>query len=291
VLTDMTSSDSQSIDVRIEDRDGQRIAHVAIDNRKRLNSLNSALMAQFVERIESLSRDDTLRAVVLSGAGGKAFVGGADIDEMAALGDETRARAFITSVHRVCNAVRDCPVPVIARIQGYTLGAGLELAAACDLRVAAEGSHFGMPEVRLGIPSVVEAALLPGLVGWGRAREMLLVGDNFGADEALRIGLVERVVPADGLDAVIDGWLAGLLANGPQSVRLQKRLIRRWEDLPMRDAVQAGIDAFGQAWRGPEPATMMRGFLEARRQRRAAAAGPGPAPASTRRSPQDGDTR
>ena len=153
--------------------------------------------------------------------------------------------------------MRAAPVPVIARIGGYALGAGLELAASCDLRVAAEGAVFGMPEVRLGIPSVVEAALLPGLVGWGRAREMLLLGETFDADAALAMGLVDAVVPAADLDAAVEARLAALLAAGPRAIRLQKALIRAWEDLPLKDAVAAGVDAFAAAFETDEPARAM----------------------------------
>lgn len=260
----------QGVQVRIEERaPGARIAHLTIDNERRLNSLNSALMADFVDEVDALTAIEGLRAVVLTGAGDKAFVGGAAIDEMAAVTDADAARTFITRVHRCCHAVRELPVPVIARIQGFTLGAGLELAAACDLRVAAEGAQFGMPEVKLGIPSVVEAALLPGLVGWGRAREMLLLGENFGAAEALAWGMVERVVPLAELDEAVDRWIDSLLHTGAEAVRLQKQLIRRWEDLPMREAVRAGIDAFAAAWDSPEPTRMMGEFQAARKARRA----------------------
>ncbi len=257
------------IRVRSETRvEGGFVAHVTIDNTARLNSLNRRLMDEFAQAMAALSQDPELRAVVLSGAGEKAFVGGADIDEMAGL-DAAGARAFITRVHRCCAAVRDCPVPVIARIAGHALGAGLELAAACDLRAAADGARFGMPEVRLGIPSVVEAAVLPSLVGWGRTRQMLLLGETFGADEAARWGLLEEVAPAQDLDVVIARWLDALLACGPQSIRLQKRLIRRWEDLPLRDAIAAGIDTFAQAYESDEPARMMARFRAAHRARKA----------------------
>jgi len=258
-----------SIRVRSETRGSLgTVAHVTIANGARLNSLNRRLMDEFAQTIGRLSQDDALRAVVLTGEGAKAFVGGADIDEMAAL-DAAGARAFIGRVHRCCAAVRDCPVPVIARIAGHALGAGLELAASCDLRVAAQGARFGMPEVRLGIPSVVEAAVLPSLVGWGRARQILLLGETFGADDAARWGLVEDVVPAERLDATVERWLDALLACGPRSIRLQKRLIRRWEDLPMREAIAAGIDAFAQAYETDEPAEMMGRFRAAHRARKA----------------------
>lgn len=267
----MSSDRDQDIRLTIDEvRPGAHVARITIDNRNRLNSLNSALMERFVERVSGLADDDRLRAIVVSGAGDKAFVGGADIGEMGAVANGEQARAFITRVHRCCEVLRDSPVPVIARIEGFTLGAGLELAAACDLRVASDTAVFGMPEVRLGIPSVVEAALLPGLVGWGRAREILLLGENFGAPEALAWGLVERVVPSAELDLVVQGWLDSLLQTGREAVRLQKALIRRWEDLPMREAVQAGIDAFAAAWNTDEPTRMMNDFQAARAARKAA---------------------
>ena len=260
----MTATSEPTVLLDIEQRaPGARVARVTINHAAKLNTLNSSLMEDFVAAIESLGRDDTLRAVVVTGAGDKAFVGGADINEMAAL-DAGSARAFITRVHRCCHAVRELPVPVIARIQGYALGAGLELAAACDLRAAADSARFGMPEVKLGIPSVVEAALLPGLVGWGRARELLLLGETFSAAQAAQWGLVEAVVPMAELDAVVESWIESLLGAGAHAIRLQKKLIRRWESLPLRDAVQAGIDTFAAAWQTAEPRRMMAAFRAAK---------------------------
>ena len=134
--------------------------------------------------------------MVLTGAGDTAFIVGADIGEMAAIANGESARAFITRLHGCCDAIRNFPVPVIARIAGYCFGAGLEIASACDLRIASETASFGMQEVKLGIPSVIEAALLPSLVGWGRAREIMLLGEKFSAADALAWGLLERVAPA-----------------------------------------------------------------------------------------------
>jgi enoyl-CoA hydratase/carnithine racemase len=155
-------------------------------------------------------------------------------------------------------------VPVIARIAGYCFGAGLEIAAACDLRIASETSSFGMQEVKLGIPSVIEAALLPTLVGWGRAREIMLLGEKFSAADALTWGLLERVAPATALDAAVDACIESLLTSRPRAVRLQKRLVRQWEDLPLSAAIAAGIDTFAAAYESDEPAAAMRDFLTAR---------------------------
>jgi enoyl-CoA hydratase/carnithine racemase len=256
------AADAQSyVHVDIEPRATGVVARVTIDNATKLNIVGSVLMTEFVAKVAALGAREDLRAVVLTGAGERAFVGGADIHEMAAL-DPARAREFITRLHRMCAALRDLPVPVIARINGYALGAGLEVAAACDLRVAAANAVFGMPEVRVGIPSVIEAALLPGLIGWGRTRELVLLGENIDAGTALRWGLVERVVPADGLDAAVEACLAALLKAGPQAVRLQKNLIRQWEDLPLSGAIAAGIDCFADAYATDEPSRLMRAFLD-----------------------------
>ena len=254
------------IGVRIEQRaDGQRIAYVTIDNPRKLNTLSGSLMQEFAGAIEALGGDEMLRAVVVTGAGERAFIGGADIDEMLRLDDRT-AEVFITLLHRCCDAVRELPVPAIARIQGYALGGGLELAAACDLRIASATAVFGMPEVKLGIPSVIEAALLPTLVGWGRVREILLLGENFSAADAEKWGLVEKVVPLADLDAAVERCVSSLLQAGPRAIRLQKKLIRAWEDLPLRDAIHAGIDSFVEAWKTAEPRERMQAFRSAKRR-------------------------
>lgn len=242
------------------------VAHVVVDHDAKLNTLNPDLMRDFAAAFAALSAEAGLRAVVLTGAGPRAFIGGADIGTMAAVADPAGGEAFIRLVHGCCRAVRDCPVPVLARVNGWCLGAGLEVAAACDLRIAAEAAKFGMPEVRVGIPSVVEAALLPGLIGWGRTRRLLLLAETIGAEEALGWGLVERVVPADGLDAAVDEWLGLLLEAGPQAIRAQKALIRKWEDMALSQAIAAGIDAFAASWRTEEPVRMLGGFVNRKRQ-------------------------
>jgi enoyl-CoA hydratase/carnithine racemase len=260
----------ETVLLNIQDREVGRVAFVTLNNPGRLNALDSHMMEAFAGLVEELAGDSGLRALVLTGAGKRAFIGGADINEMAAFADPAAARAFITRVHRCCAALRDLPVPTLARIQGFTFGAGLEVAAACDHRIAAEGAVFGMPEVRLGIPSVVEAALLPQLIGWGRTRELLLFGADIPAGQALAWGLVEQVVPADALDAAVETRLAQLALCTPGAVRLQKSLIRAWEDLPLREAIAAGIDSFEAAAAGGEPAVAMAGFLERRRREKVA---------------------
>ena len=235
------------------------IARLTINRANKSNALNQATMVAFVEAVEQAVADPSVRALIVTGAGDRAFVGGADIREMGDLNPES-ARQFITTVHRCCDAVRRFPAPVIARINGVAFGAGLELAAACDMRVAVDDAVLGMPEVRLGIPSVVEAALLPGLIGWGRTREILLLGETFGTAQAEQWGLLNSVVPRAELDQQVQRWVDSLLANGPASVRDQKALITAWETLPLPEAVAAGIDSFGNAWKTPEPSQMLKAW-------------------------------
>ncbi len=245
----------------IVEREDGRVAWLTVDNQAKLNVLGSALCVELRDKLAALAEDQGLRALVLTGAGERAFIGGADIAEMAGLEPDS-ARRFITTLHQVCRALHDLPVPVIARIRGYCLGGGLEVAAACDLRLAAADARFGMPEVRVGIPSVIEAALLPRLVGWGKARELVLTAEMIGADEALACGLVERVAPVAELDAALEHWLGALLAAAPRALRAQKALLREWERLPLGEAIERGIDAFVEAYRSDEPKALMRRFLE-----------------------------
>ena len=257
-----------SVTVQCEERpEGGHVARLTIDNSSKLNSLNRALTAQIIEAAERLAVDPRLRLLVLTGAGERAFVGGADVGEIAALHRDS-ARDFITLVHRCCDAFRRLPVPVIARIDGYALGAGLELACACDLRVASERAVFGMPEVRIGIPSVVEAALLPKLIGHGRARRLLLTGETIGAAEALAWGLVDVVARPGALDEAVEDLARPIVKAGPQAIRLQKSLILDWEELPTAAAVQRGIDCFVTAYDTDEPARMAGAMLAELRARR-----------------------
>lgn len=264
----MSSDDTSQVEMRLDERRGGCVAVVTINNASRLNAMHSTLMDEFIEKLSPLVADARLRALVLTGAGNRAFIGGADIREMSALANAEDGRRFITRFHRCCDAIRAIPVPTIARINGLTLGGGLEIAAACDVRIAAHSAVFGMPEVKLGIPSVIEAALLPMLIGWGRTRQILLFGANFSAQEAHSWGLINELVADDDLDDAVGRWLDQLLACSPGAVRLQKQLIRSWEDLPLRAAIEAGIASFETAVRSGEPAAAMRDFLEHRKARK-----------------------
>jgi enoyl-CoA hydratase len=265
----MSGVDRQHVETRIGEGRGGLVAFVTVSNPSRLNAMDSALMGEFVEALSPLAANVELRALVLTGVGDKAFIGGADVREMSALATAEDGRWFITRLHRCCDAIRAFPVPTIARINGLTLGGGLEIAAACDVRIAVETAVFGMPEVKLGIPSVIEAALLPMLIGWGRTRQILLFGENFSAQEAHSWGLVNELTSSGDLDNAVARWLDQLSSCSPGAVRLQKQLIRSWEDLPLRQAIEAGIESFAAAVRSGESSAAMRDFLARQKARKA----------------------
>ncbi|NQV61464.1 MAG: enoyl-CoA hydratase/isomerase family protein [Alphaproteobacteria bacterium] len=255
-------TDAQAkVHVEIEERPQGRIAWVRMDNQRRLNAGSSSLVAQLKAAFEGLAEDSRLRAVVLTGAGERAFMAGADLNELAALVPDS-ARHFITQLHLAAAAIRALPVPVIGRLRGFCLGAGLEIAAACDFRVADDSFVMGMPEVKVGLPSVIEAALLPQLIGWGKTRELLLMGGNFDADEALAMHFVEKLVPGAQLDAWVETWLERILEAGPIAVRAQKALISNWEELGLAAAIEAGIDTFSEAYLTDEPSRMVAPHLK-----------------------------
>lgn len=244
--------------------DTRGVATIVFAGGKSLNILGSAASEDLARTITALAAREDLRLLVLTGAGEKAFIGGADIEEMARL-TPAGARDFITRLHALCQAIRNLPVPVIAKIRGYCLGAGLEVAAACDLRAAGEDARFGMPEVRVGLPSVIEATLLPPLIGWGRAREIVYTGRIFGASEALDMKLVERVVPPRELDRSVEEWIAAILEASPQAIRTQKALFREWETLPPTAAAAASIPVFAQCFESGEPNAYLKKFLDRKR--------------------------
>jgi enoyl-CoA hydratase len=254
-----------AVHVAIAERAGGHVARVTIDNAPKLNCLSTPLIVAISNAFAGLAGDPLLRAVVLTGAGERAFIGGADLNELGQLCADS-ARLYITRLHQACRAIRHCPVPVLGRINGFALGAGLEVAASCDLRAAADSAQFGMPEVQMGLPSVIEAALLPGLIGSGRTREMLLTGALFSAAEALAMQLVEKVVPAADLDAALEPWIAAICRATPQAVRAQKALLNRWQQVSLEEGILAGIDALADAYRTGEPQAAIGAFFAGKRK-------------------------
>ena len=233
------------IDVRIDAGVEGDVAWVTIANQAKANCLSSELIAELEITFRDLAKQPELRLAVLTGAGDRSFIAGANLMELEGF-DEHSARTYITALQRAIQAIRDLPVPVVARVNGACIGAGLEVAIGCDIRISSSNAVFGMPEVAFDLPSVIEAALLPRMIGWGRtAREW---------------GLVEAVVPLEGLDAAVAETVETICGNGPIGIRVQKALMRQWERRGIDDGVRAGIGSFAQAYRDGDPGTRVSAF-------------------------------
>lgn len=252
---------------------GHNVAKITFSNPTRLNVASKALLDQLIQICEDLSKDNKLRVVVLTGAPpppnkAAAFIGGADIQELNKLSSAEEARKYIVQVHNACAAIQNIPVPVIARVHGFALGAGLELMASCDLKIATKSSRFGMPEGKIGLPSVVEAALFPGLIGMGRTKRLIYLGENIPAKMAEEWGLIERVVDdEDELARAVDEWVGTIVKNGPQCMRIQKRLIKKWENRSLEEGIQAGVEALVESYMdgGKEVKEYIKPFLGRKR--------------------------
>ena len=221
------------------------VAIVTVNRPEKLNALNAAVIAELGEVADRIGKDPAIRGMILTGAGPKAFVAGADIGEIAAQGPvDGKARAL--EGQRAFRKLEQCGKPVIAAVNGFALGGGCELAMACHIRIAAEHARFGQPEVKLGIgPGYGGTVRLPRLVGKGRALELLLTGQMIDAQEAYRIGLVNRVVPADRLMRESEQILRSILENGPLAVRACLEAVDTGLDVGVDEALLLEANLFG----------------------------------------------
>ena len=250
--------------VSLERQDG--IATLAIQGRTDLNLLGAAVFRALSQRLDQCGQDDTLRAIVLRGAGARAFSAGVDLHEMKNL-EPLTAEKFIRSLHHAARGLLNVPLPVVAAIRGPCLGGALELALACDIRIAAADASFGLPEVRVGLPSVIEASLLPPTVGLGRARRLILTGETIDAAEALQIGLVDRVVTGNELPDVALAAAREFLGMSRYILGTQKQIVSQWLELSAAEAAEYSIKAFALCFATPHPHEAMTAFLEKRTPR------------------------
>jgi enoyl-CoA hydratase len=225
-----------------------------------LNLLGSAMVGALEGALREVAGERP-RAVVLFCSGA-----GADVREMAWF-DAASARAFITGLHRACAAIREIDAPVIGAIEGPCLGAHLEVAAACDLRIASERSRLGMPEIKVGIPSVIDAYWLALICGLGTASTLVFEGEPISAQEARRVGLVDRVVGDGALDEEALGWAERIARASPVALAQQKRVLRDWTDAAYREAARASVERFVETVEAGEFREAMRAMLEKREPR------------------------
>lgn len=244
------------------------VAVVTLNRPEKLNALTSPLLEELCRAVVALGEQEEARCVVLAGAG-RAFCAGADVDELHA-SDALAIRRQIDRLRRVCEAIERLPWPVVAAVHGYCLGAGHEIAVACDLTIAAEGTRLGYPEIRLGIPSVIHAALTMRYAPIGAVRELMYTGDTIDAEEARRVGLVNRVVPGERLLEEALGLARRIGRNSATALRLQKELInQRWLRTDLESAITSSMDLLALARTSPEARQHMAAYREGLRRRKA----------------------
>ena len=244
-----------------------RVATVTVNRPEKLNALNDATVAELDAAVsEILSRAD-IGGAILTGAGTRAFVAGADIGELATQ-DAASGRARARAGQRVLSRIEQSPKPVIAAVNGFALGGGLELAMACHIRVASESAQFALPEVTLGIgPGYGGTQRLPRLIGKGRALQLILTGERIDAAEAYRIGLVNKVTAPDELLATAEAMLRQILARGPVAVALCIDAVNRGLDATLDAGLRLEADYFGLLASTEDMREGMRAFLEKRTPR------------------------
>jgi enoyl-CoA hydratase len=264
-MTEIASPFASFAHVNVDDQDGVRI--VTINRPKALNALNQTVLEELQQVCEETARNTDIGVVVLTGAGEKAFVAGADISHMSGLRPQ-QAKAFAQLGHRVFGQLEALPQPVIAAVNGYALGGGTELALSCDFIYASPNAVFGQPEVKLGlIPGFGGTQRLMRKIPAGMARELIFAGNNIKADEALRIGLVNCIIDAEAgtvLEAALQ-TARTILKRSAHAVRAAKRVMMQGADIPLSQGNAMEVDAFAMLFDTDHPKEGTTAFLEKRK--------------------------
>lgn len=243
--------------------DGPR-ATITLNRPEVLNAINGRMLEELRECLRKISENPKVRVVVLDSASPRAFSSGIDVafvKNMRPFG----ARRIGRMLHEAFWAFRTFPKPVVAAIDGLCLGAGLELAISCDILVASDRSVFGLPNINVGIPAIVEAAILPQAVGIFGAKELAFTGDNWSAQKALARGLVNSVVPRKRLKAEVDAWVQKLASKSPRALELQKEIIHHWMTSDIESAIDFSINTVVLSWFTKDQKEGMGAFLEKRK--------------------------
>ncbi|TYO95256.1 enoyl-CoA hydratase [Geothermobacter ehrlichii] len=248
----------------VELRKENRLGIVTINRPKALNALNTQVLAELEQTLREIAVDDKIGVIIITGAGEKAFVAGADIVEMQNKSAEA-ASDFARKGQNIFRLIQDLPQPTIAAVNGFALGGGCELAMACDLRLASENARFGQPEVNLGIiPGFGGTQRLPRLIGRARAMELILTGRTIKAEEALELGLVNKVVPSSELLNEAVELAKTILVKGPEAVRRAKSAVNKGLEIDTNTGCELEATLFGLCFAGKEQKEGMAAFLEKR---------------------------
>ncbi|MBK9706632.1 MAG: enoyl-CoA hydratase/isomerase family protein [Acidobacteria bacterium] len=241
-----------------------RVALITINRPDKLNALNIKTRQETAEALDELRTDDEIRVVVITGAGEKAFVAGADINEFA--GRSAIQQRTIMKAKSIFTAAEDFPKPIIAMINGFCLGGGCELALSCDIRIASDKSRFGQPEINLGIiPGGGGTQRLTRLVGEGKAMQMILTGEMIDAQEAYRIGLVNDVYPADQLESKTMELAGKIAEKSPVALAMAKTAVKNAARMNLREGLDQEIDLFALCFSSEDKEEGVRAFLEKRK--------------------------
>ncbi|SHK71095.1 enoyl-CoA hydratase [Desulfatibacillum alkenivorans DSM 16219] len=251
-------------DIRVEKADG--IAVITIDRPKVLNAIRYVTMLEIDKALDDIEEDESIRVLVITGAGDKAFISGGDISIMA------RGQGYVETLtetpkgQAVCTRIEHFPKPVIARINGFALGGGTEVALSCDIRIAAEHAILGLPEIKLGIiPGYGGTQRLPRLVGMGKAKELIMTGDHISAMEALNIGLVNHVVPKDELDVLVSKMAGKIASKSPIALHMAKASINNGVQADLRTGLDYEARCFSLCFGSEDRVEGTNAFMEKRK--------------------------
>lgn len=241
------------------------IATVTVNRPQAMNAMTRGTLEELADAVQTLISSADIRVVILTGAGNKAFIAGGDISMLVGL-DVCAARELALLAQGICTAIEQAPKPFIAAVNGYALGGGCELAMSCDIRIAADTARFGQPEVNIGtLPGFGGSQRLPRLIGKGRALEMILTGDMIDAQEAWRIGLVNKVVPAAELQAGVRDLALKLAAKSAVALQLCKEVVQNGMEMDLANACRYEADLFALSFSTADQKEGMQAFLEKRK--------------------------
>ena len=241
------------------------IATITFNRPKALNALNGALLGELSHALDEIAADESIRVLILTGAGDKSFVAGADISELATF-DSLKAKAFARHGHRIIDKLQQLPIAVIAAVNGFALGGGTEIAIACDFIYASENAKFGQPEINLGvIPGFGGTQRLPRLIGTNMAKELIFTGKMISAEEALQLGLANKIVAAEDLMNEVLKTAGVIASKGKVSLREAKQAINNGMNMDLASACSVEIDAFSLCYASPDAKEGTSAFLEKRK--------------------------
>lgn len=254
------SMNEQQIRIKTEDS----ISVITFQGQSRLNLLNMELIADLKAAVVSLENDGRTRVVIITPKAGNVFSGGVDLKMMKEF-SPTQAEYFIRSLHALMKSIMESKLPIIASVAGACLGGAMELAMACDFVIAEEEAIFGLPEIKVGIPSVIEASLLERVVGLGRSKELILLGETFSAGDALKMGMINIVAQPEDMEKETLALALKLAALSPRILGIQKDIINKWLNLGHDLGAEYSARAFAVSFAENDPREGMEAFLEKRR--------------------------